>query len=145
MRVRNYEQDDIKRIEVKEIFKSSICRMEKVIDDIRKNEDNGIYTFHSDGDIVGIVGITHMWPGVAEVWSILSEKSKDFPITLHRNVLDLLNVYQEDYNMHRFQLTVLKGFEEGYKWANALGFKAEAIMVKYDASGNDHILFARTH
>ena len=45
--------------------------------------------------------------------------------------------------MHRLQTAVLKGYIQGYRFAEFLGMKAEGEMRKYDYMKQDYIRYAR--
>jgi hypothetical protein len=44
---------------------------------------------------------------------------------------------------NRFQFLVDVDFNEGQRWAKALGFEYEATLKKYDEKGKDQFLYVR--
>lgn len=92
---------------------------------------------------IGIVGISPLNNGVAEVFSILTDNIKFIPILFHKTMKTLLQSYIDLMKLHRVQCTVREGYESGIKWANSLGFTAECLMKKYGPDKQNYWLFAR--
>ena len=95
-------------------------------------------------DVIAIVGINHVRPGVGEVWLICSNYVNEVPFPFFRFIDRLINIMvMELMNIHRVQMAVDCRIERNIKWAKSLGFTEEGIMKKYDNEGNDHYLFAK--
>lgn len=97
---------------------------------------------HQDKPIA-IVGAIEFIPGVLVAWSLLSDEVKKTPVAFHRATRHLVNFYLES-GYRRIQITVRQDYEDGWRWAKALGFKCEGIMRKYGPDGSDYVMFART-
>lgn len=93
--------------------------------------------------IVGVVGLSLLWPGVALAWTILGDAVKACPVSLHKTVKRLLDFAIRSLKLWRVHLDVRVDFAEGQRWAESLGFKKECIMSKYGPTGVDHVLYAR--
>lgn len=97
-----------------------------------------------DGEYpAAIIGWHFITPGVLLAWGLFSERIRRQPLSFHKMVLKLIE-FSKTQNVHRIQISVLCGFTEGWKWAEALGFKCEGIMKKYGNDQADYWLFART-
>ncbi len=101
------------------------------------------HTVILDYKIIAIVGITIIWPGVAEVWSLLSEDIKKIPSYFHRGILKGLNFYQQNLKIKRYQASVKKDYLDGLRWIKALGFEYEGEMKSFGPDGSDFFLFGR--
>lgn len=93
---------------------------------------------------IAIIGMIHLWDGVAEAWTVTSEEVKLYPISFHKSVLSSLVHHEKLLGIHRTQMNVRADYEDGRKWAEALGFKEEGVMLKYGPDGKDFWRYART-
>ena len=101
------------------------------------------WTGLQDGKIVGCGGFTPLWPGVAEIWMILSPKAfkrKKLALKLMKRVLNDI-IQRKGY--HRIQATVLKGYKEGIRFAEFFGFENEGLMKQYTKDKEDFYRYAR--
>ncbi len=109
-----------------------------------EHKNNHVGTVMCGDSAIAVIGITPIWKGVAEVWSMTSERVRECPIAFHRLVLSMIDQYQHTLGLHRVYMHVKFGFHEGVRWANALGFKCEGLMKKMAQDGSDILLFGRT-
>lgn len=93
---------------------------------------------------VAILGVTVLWPGVAEVWSIMTDDIRKVPVAFHRFCERLLRSTMKKHKLHRAQCNVRGDFTTGLRWAEALGFQREGLLRQFGPDGSDYILFART-
>lgn len=94
-----------------------------------------------DGDtVLASAGMFEIWEGRSVAWAFLSEDAtgKLF-LKVHRAVKAFLDMQ----NYRRMEMCVLASFDQGRRWAEALGFKQECLMRRYDHLGQDHYLYAR--
>lgn len=104
-----------------------------------------LVSFLVDDKMVCLLGVNHYREGTAEVWLIKSTEIYKYKYEFFKRVKDLIdNFLFENLKLHRVEMSILAGWEKGYKWADKLGFKFEGIMKAYDTNYNDHALFART-
>lgn len=95
------------------------------------------------GKPVAVFGCGMLWPGVAEVWSLLSPQSKRYPIAMIRAARSFLDICWITFNLHRLQISVKTSDTVAMRFALALNFKSEAIMEKYSPAQEDFTLFRR--
>jgi hypothetical protein len=91
------------------------------------------------GEIIACGGLLKLWPGRASAWALLSKHTGRHMPRITRAVIRFLEVAEET----RIEITVDDGFETGYRWAELLGFKREALMRKYLPDGRDAWLYSR--
>lgn len=100
-------------------------------------------TIFLEGKPVGIVGLAQPWPGVAEVWTILSDKIRQSPVGVTKLMRRLLDGYMTELGIWRAQMTVIDGHDEGMRWAKLLGFECEGKLRKFGPDAKDHWMFGR--
>jgi hypothetical protein len=104
----------------------------------------GPYTWTGliDGSVVGFAGIQIKWEGRGLGWAMLSTHltARDF-LRAHNKVREILDVAQ--MRLRRIETAVRSDYEEGHRWAKALGFSPEGTMRKFTPNGYDAVLYAR--
>ncbi len=96
-----------------------------------------------NGEVLGCAGITHLWPGVGEAWSMFSSEIRTKPFFLHRAVKNGLDNLGTLFGYHRIELFVAAEFEVGQRWARVLGFELEGIRRKYTPDKKDIVVFVK--
>jgi hypothetical protein len=96
-----------------------------------------------DDRILFCTGALIIWLGVAEVWSFCDEECSRYP----REVLKYQNEYLDrvirEQKLHRVQAHVRASWRSAYRYIERLGFKREALMLKYGPNGEDFYLYGR--
>jgi len=139
-----YQSGDHQKVKARDIFGlKDLSFFGDQVELLANDKRCRIISVHNDDEIIAVIGISVIGPGLGEVWSITSDGVMDQPVSFHKSVLSALNVFIDRLKLHRVQATVRYDFPKGYRWLKSLGFYPEGIMLKYDADGNDHILFAR--
>lgn len=107
-------------------------------------ENNGqCITGIVDGQIVGVGGVDVMWPGVGEVWMMLSCETNTYPKMTYKVIRDGLNKLIEDNNFFRTQAWARVDFPMAHTLFRHLGFEVEGRAKKYTPDGVDAILYAK--
>ncbi len=111
---------------------------------------NGIVTLEQavvarDEDcILGVGGVTEVWPGVARIWALFSQKLIDeHAPSLARRVQRGVSQLWMSRRYHRLECTVLTDHEKGIEFLRWLGFEREGRMRKYTPTGEDSYLYAK--
>ena len=102
-----------------------------------------VITAFLHGQPVAVFGCGLLWNGVAEVWSLLSEQSKRYPMTMIRASKAFLDICWITFNLHRLQISVKTSDNVAMRFAQALKFEPEGIMAKYSPAQEDFTLFRR--
>lgn len=100
-------------------------------------------TLLDDGLPIGSFGVVPYWPGVGELWALISDNLRNRPFLLHKTAINLIEQTRKEEKYHRFQAIVLKDFEDGKRWMRHLKFKCEGLMPKYGENKQDYYRFAR--
>lgn len=94
-------------------------------------------------EIVGIVGCSVIYPGVAGAWALISDSMRG------RNALEftrfckaILPAWIATFKLHRLQIVVLTSNEEYNRFAKAIGFEYEGVMRKVAPDKRDMALYA---
>ncbi len=111
-----------------------------------ERENNGkCITGLVDGNIVGCGGLDVMWPGVAEVWVMLSYEVDKFPMRAYEVIAEGLKELIEDNDLWRVQAYGRVDFPEAHTLFRHLGFKVEGKARKYNPDGTDSISYAKVN
>ena len=105
-------------------------------------EDNGqCITGLVNSELVGCGGIDLMWPGVGEVWVMLTYDIEKYSKEAYAVIKRGLGKLIKDNNLRRTQAWGRIGFDKSHTLFRHLGFKPEGIARKYGPDGTDYILY----
>lgn len=93
---------------------------------------------------VAVFGLMFHWKGVGEAWSMFAEESRRYPIAMTKGAFAFFDSCQILFNLHRIQITVKCDDKRAVRWAKALGFTEEGVMVQYSADKEDTYIMRRT-
>ena len=77
-------------------------------------------------------GVIEMWKGCYEGWVLTTHHANKYPFHIAKLIKNSVDELIDKHQMHRLQTAVLKGYTQGYRFAEYLGMKQEGIMEKYD-------------
>lgn len=97
------------------------------------------YTAFVGYEAIACAGIIQLWPGRAQVWSLLSDQFPGYARAIHRAVRNYLLAYR----VRRLECIVDPRHAAAVRWAQHLGFVYESTMTAYDMHGNDQQMFVR--
>jgi len=100
-------------------------------------------TWFIDDEVVALIGVMPMWKGVGTLWTLLSEKSKEYGIALTRGSSRYVELLYDEFGYRRLQATTVHGNETAREWVVQLGFSYEGTMVGYGPDGESHDMYAR--
>ena len=101
-------------------------------------------TILSDGEPLAIFGWYFICPGVVQIWAFVSEGVSEHKKSFHKACKAFLANGIGPVGARRIQFSVRCGFQQGWRWAKALGFRCEGVMEQYAPDGQPCWLFART-
>lgn len=110
---------------------------------VQQTIDDAAFTIMYKGKPVCIFGCLMFWDGVAEMWSLISDDIRQFPIFLTKAGQTWADICEVVFNLHRLEISVKASDTRATKWAYSLGFVHESTMVKYNAKREDFNLFVR--
>ncbi len=94
--------------------------------------------------ILGVGGVTDIWPGVGRIWGLFSQKLLDeHGPSLARRVQRGVSQLWMSRKYHRLECTVLVSHRDGIDFLVWLGFTCEGTMRKYTPTGEDAYLYAK--
>jgi hypothetical protein len=102
-----------------------------------------VYTLIDETGVLGMVGADVMWEGVANIWTLLSDKILVRPMRFHRLCKHLMNIFFSEMRLVRAEAHVRVGHESGVRWIERLGFVREGVMRNYLGQGKHAYLYAR--
>ena len=90
-----------------------------------------------DEGVIAVVGMQIRWPGVADVWAVVSDDARGHGLQLTRAVKHLLKQFATELGLWRVSTLVKAGVEENQRWIEALGFVYESTEVAAGPDGRD--------
>jgi hypothetical protein len=129
----NYGLDDLSDAELLEEKQYIIAQ---TVDDVA-------FTCLYKGNPICVFGFMMYWDGVGEMWSLISDDFRQFPIFLTKAGQAWGDICEIAFKLHRLEMTVKASDNRANQWALALGFKHESFMEKYSARREDFNLFVR--
>jgi hypothetical protein len=97
------------------------------------------------GTPVAVFGCVLLWPGVAEMWSILTPQAREHPIHTTRVAKSFRDIAAQSLRLRRLQMTVRCSDLRAVRWALAIGFSIEGAMQKYLVDGADAYIMGRVY
>lgn len=98
------------------------------------------YTIFKDSQILGCGGIKDFGFGKGEVWMLLSNKGRFYPVTVFRYARKVIEIGKEHFN--RLQATVREDVPDGVRFLKLMDFQLEGKCRNYDYDGADVWLMA---
>lgn len=134
IKVRNFEQDDLKKINVQPAQKQEAGYLPYA--DISE-----IYTVFEDiqNDIICIIVCTPMTKDRCHIGALVSADSGKYFVALRSLVFKILDVYSM---FTRLEATIKADFKQGHRLAKLLGFEYEGTLRKF-SNGEDYCMYAR--
>jgi len=101
-------------------------------------------SLYYNGKLLGIIGVVVLWPGVADVWTIIDDSVKrQFKRQLIVGVRTALDIAQISMCLTRVQVAIESHADYSQSWPLALGFTLEGVMRNFGMDGSDYTLYGR--
>lgn len=84
-------------------------------------------------------GVMPVGPTMGVLWAVLSEEAGKHMLWLHRATQRFIAIHPP----RRLEATVEKGFPQGCRWLELLGFRYEGEMPAYGFDGETHLRFGK--
>jgi hypothetical protein len=97
------------------------------------------YSAFCGQQVLACCGVVELWPGRAQVWSLLSVWMPQYRKTIHQAVKTFLT----GYRVRRLECVVDPRSETAMRWASHLGFIVESRMEQYTPNGDDQLMYVR--
>ncbi len=144
--IREYQKGDIYKIRPKKDVYSDDPTLLKRMDELALSRESYSNTYINGLDeVIAIIGLTMLWPRVAEIWAVISEDVKKEPISFHKRIMHALHFYAENLDIKKYQVYVKAEYSDGKKWMHNLGFKIEGLLEKFGADGKDYVIMGRVN
>lgn len=91
--------------------------------------------------VLCLCGCVIIWTGVGELWFKLVRA--DHLLSLMPLLRRLIKETAKEYGLWRLQACVEVGFKKGYRFAEYMGFKKEAVLKRHNYNGKDNLMYAR--
>lgn len=94
---------------------------------------------NENGEVVVIYGVVDKWKDSAFIWSILSDISGKYMISLVKEAKRTL----KELTYPRLEAQVASEFKQGVRLMEVLGFEKGGLLRKYDQYSRDCYMFSR--
>lgn len=101
------------------------------------------YTFMNKEAPAAIVGGNILWPGVCQVWAVISDKIRKHGIYLTKATDEILRQGAIKHNIRRYHCIVHGGTQENVRWLYSLHFEYEYSMYRAAPDGADILGYVR--
>lgn len=99
--------------------------------------DHAVTLTDDDGEVLVCMGSAMLWPGVADIWSLVHPETGVSALTLVRDTRKIIEDYCQVYGVHRCNAQAFTDIE--HKWMQLLGFVDEGVKKRYGPQGQDVI------
>ena len=96
------------------------------------------------GTPVACFGSVRIWNGVEEMWLLMEERGREAAVSLTKAAIAYRDFRVISGNLHRLQITVRCEDIRAVRWARAIGFNIDGMMMRYGPDGSDYYLMSRT-
>lgn len=135
--------EQVKSIAHHEVYEGSIDLLYRQAQQIYINPACHTVTLYLNEKPEAIFGLTVLWDGNADVWTLLSKEACRHPISLQKAAKSLLERYSQNLELRRISAATDPKHKGGSRWLESLGFQREGTMRKYGPDGSDWDLYAR--
>lgn len=126
-------------------YSQSIAKTVPVFEMVKAQAKHGnAFTAILHGKPVACFGAVHIWTGVEEMWLLIEERGREYAKSLTRAAISYRDFRVISGNLHRLQITVRCEDMRAVRWARAIGFTIDGMMMKYGPDGSDYYLMSRT-
>lgn len=143
IRVVKFEPEHLYKMDLLEVFQGDKDVRERVRDHSTEPSCVCSTLLCPDGSVLGVVGMTLVTDGYGSLWSLLSQRVKDYPVGFHKCVKWLINHFWVECNLYRIDTHVeadnLKACKQNELW----GLTPEARLKRTSPRGKDEIVFSR--
>lgn len=108
-----------------------------------REESGKCLTGWVDGEVVGVTGIEEKWPGVADIWLMLTPYINKHVKQGYQCILRGIEKLINDNNLRRVQSYGRVDFLECHILFKHLGFEVEGLAKAYTPDGVDCIMYAK--
>jgi len=130
---------------VEELFEYVLPRVESQLTrpcDVKLYLRGPAFIVRVDEEFAAAGGVIPILPGVGEVWSILDDLARRYPLSLHRHAKRFIQSCIASNIWHRLQAHVREDNLIARKWIQYLGFHKEATLPLMGPLGETYILYS---
>lgn len=111
---------------------------------LARYERDPSWTMRDDeGRIVFFGGLTLLWPGVAEAWSVMSDLVEEYPLAVVRECRRRIDEAFETQGLRRVQAIIADDNQRALKMMRLAGFEVEGLLRAYAPDGKDCFILGR--
>jgi hypothetical protein len=138
MEVVPFKAEHMRRMALQKAQEGNLAWMAPEHLDLMEGMDS--YTLLDGEEVLVCGGVLEMWPGRGVCWTFLSGSIGRRFLRVHGYVKRAL----ETYGYNRLECEVDCRFEQGHRWAKAMGFEVEVPRARnYFPDGSDATLYVK--
>lgn len=103
--------------------------------------DHAVTLTDDDDNVAVCMGSAMLWPGVADIWSIVHPESSVSALTMVRDTRKVIEDYCQVYGVHRCNAQAFN--DDQHKWMQLLGFVDEGVRERYGPQQQDVIAMVK--
>lgn len=123
----------------RDVFESEPWR-ETLMSNLNKGR---CWAMSHEAKVLAFFGWNLIWPGVAQVWAVTSDNMEGQGLKVTKAFRAKIAEGARVGGVHRVQMFVRSDYEEGIRWAHALGFHQEALLTAFGSDGEDYWIMVR--
>ncbi len=100
-----------------------------------------IRTLEIDDEVIAVFGLVLRWPGVADIWAIVGDKTRGHGLGFTRKVKALMRQFADELSLWRIGATVREDLVEYQAWLELLGFEKEGVESQAAPDGSNLIRY----
>lgn len=130
------------------LFKALPCYDEEAADRVCRNLASGsvleAYTIvNKEHKVIGIIGANLMFPHSATYWALFSEQIKEYPKSIHKILLAMIDRNLQHHKLKRVQTFIDTDNVAAIRHNERMGFVREGYLKAFGPGGKDQYIYAK--
>ena len=118
-------------------------RLQAMSGGIPETKGSFVYTVFDAGEIVAIMGVLTIWPGLGEVIFYKTPLYDGRIVPYTRVIFQLIDSIQTMGKFHRIQAAIPVTDHVAIRFIEVFKFKIESVLSKFGVDGEDYVRFVR--
>lgn len=140
-----FHEAHLMSLKITDEYSQSISKTIPILEMVKAQAKGGdAFTAILHGTPVACFGSVHIWNGVEEMWLLIEERGRKVALSMTKAAIAYRDFRVISGNLHRLQITVRCEDMRAVRWARAIGFTIDGMMMRYGPDGSDYYLMSRT-
>jgi len=107
------------------------------------NDGSHVRTIEHDDTVLSVAGVSVMWDGVGQLWSMQTKYAPDHSMTVVRDTRELIAQAFTQLELHRVQTTVRADDPHLQKWIRLVGLSVEGVLTAAASDRTDLLMYMK--